>query len=585
MGSEKRSTLGIAFGRLAVIPLLAALFLPQIAFGKGGNSAILELHGYFRFRGEIFQNMAMDVGPGVKAPEDLPLFMRRGYGWFPFYYPISSYPGLNKDDYRSELKNARKDPNDYPRTLTSANMRLRLLMKLNVAERIQIRSTLDILDNAVLGSTPMGYGGLDSTLFAPTNLFSEAIVPPTFGENGFLDSIRVRHLYASIRLPFGILRVGRMPAYRWGLGIVSNPGMELDSDYGDTVDRVIFITKIFGYIIRPAFDIISSGPISRNTGFGNYLGQPFDLEPGDDIRQVSLSVGKIDRGKKLRDKMEDGALIINYGLYLSYRWQDLTAECFPTGQNTPLCSNRDLNPQSAVNNRGRVPSQIALTKRGASLFQPDIWFRLLWGEKLRLELEFTIVYGSIERDLDGQMKEIFQWGGALEFDVNFMEETLVLSFGTGIASGDADFFSRWGSSGDTDKKINNFVFDPDYYVDLLLWREMYGAVTNGWYMKAHLTYNFQGNPWREDGIGVRAGAVFSMALNPEATLGKSSPLGVELNANLRWGSSDGYFFSFDYGILFPLPGLAYAKIQNGQRQEIFAGSIAQRFRFRLMIFF
>ncbi len=464
-------------------------------------------------------------------------------------------------------------------------MRLRLLTQLNVAERIQIFSTIDVFDNLVLGSNPQSYGGLGSSIYSPIAGLSSAQYPPTYGENSFADSIRVRHLYASLRLPFGILRVGRMPAYWWGLGLVSNPGMGFDSDYGDTVDRVIFITKLFGHIIRPAFDIVASGPTSRRPDFGAFWGQPFDLEPGDDVRQFSISIAKIERGTKLRDLMEDGALIINYGVYFSYRWQDLSAECFSGGTGQPNCTNRELSPKTAINNRGRVPSQISLSKRGLQLFQPDVWFRLIWGEKLRLELEFTFLYGTIERWVDGKQKELIQWGGALEFNYNFMEETLIVTLNTGIASGDRDFFSRWGSVQDSDNRINNFIFDPDYYVDLILWREMYGAVTNAWYIKALLTYNIQGNPWIEDGIGIRGGAIFSTALNTEGTLGKSGPLGVELNAQFRWGSSDGYRFIVDYGILFPLPGLAYAKLQSGKRQEIFAPSIAQRIRFRLSIFF
>jgi uncharacterized protein (TIGR04551 family) len=537
------------------------------------KNSFIELHGYFRFRGEILQNMAIDVAPGVLSPENTVGFSRRNFLAFPFYYPISAYPRS------SGLRENQTDESDYPRTLTYANMRLRLMLNVNVAENIQIFSTMDLLDNMVLGSTPQSYMGLQQDPYAPFNGLSETMFPPTHGVNGYLDSIRVRHVYASIRTPMGVLRVGRMPNH-WGLGILNNSGMQLDSDYGANVDRVMFITQLFGHLVIPAFDFVASGPSSALSQNTVYRGQAFDLDPTDDARQVVLSVARIDQGNKLRDKMEDGALIINYGAYIAYRWQSLSAECLPAN-----CRNDDLNPQVAINNRGRSPADITLSKRGMWLVTPDIWFRLLWGEKMRLEFEWVFLIGNVESGLGQKETQIFQWGGALEFTYNFLDGALQLGLNLGIASGDKDFFSRWGYNEDSDQKLNNFKFDPDYQVDLILWREMYGSITNAWYTKAQLTYNFYGNPWIDEGIGLRVAGIYSMAINKVATLGQAEPLGVELNAHLRWGSRDGYFFSVDYGILFPLPGLSYARIQNDERREIFAPSIAQRIRFNLAIKF
>lgn len=544
---------------------------------------VLELHGYFRFRGDIFQNMAMGVSPGV-PPEDITAsgYTRPSFFWFPFYHPISSYTPIDGNDYRTQLRSRQQNDQDFARTLASANMRLRLNATLRVGKDIRIYTTLDFLDNMVMGSTPRGYTGLLKDPFAPLIGLSDSQFPPESGVNAFMDSIRVRHVYAQIMTPVGVIRAGRMPSH-WGLGLLANSGMGQNNDYGDTVDRVMFITKLFNHLIIPAFDFVSAGPLSTIPQQTQFIGQPFDLDPADDARQVVLAIARIDRGNELRNKMEDGELIINYGVYAVYRWQNLSAECDPAS----TCINKNLDPQVAINNQGRHPADISLQNRGAQAFIGDVWFRLMWGERLRLELEFAVIVGEVANAPNNQRLNILQWGGAMEFSYSFLQNALQLGINFGIASGDKEFFSRWGFTFDTDNKINNFKFDPDYQVDMILWREMYGTVTNGFYLKAMLTYNFDGNPWQAgaNGIGIRVAGIYSQALIREATLGQSEPLGVELNAHVKWASKDGYSLAIDYGILFPLPGLSYAEIQNGQRVERMAASIAQRIQIRLGVSF
>ncbi len=593
--NEQKSTL--LWGSSRLFSLVYAALTCVIALGLWVGSAtlapntaraqdtgpVLELHGYFRFRGDIFQNMALGSAPGV-PPEDVtsPGYTRPTFFWFPFYYPTSAYTPLNGNDYRTQLRANQQNEQDFPRTLASGNMRLRLKATLRVGKDIKIFTTIDVLDNLVMGSTPRGFNGQLQDPFAPLIGLSDTQFPPESGVNAMLDSIRVRHAYAHILTPVGVIRAGRMPSH-WGLGLLANKGMGLNNDYGDTVDRVMFITKLFNHLIIPGFDFLSSGPISTRPQQTRYIGQPFDLDPADDARQVLLAIARVDRGNDLRNKMEDGELIVNYGVYAVYRWQNLTSECDPNS----TCTNRDLDPSTAVNNAGRHPAEISLTNRGAQLGIFDAWFRLIWSEKLRIEAEFVVIVGEVANAPNGERLNILQYGGALEFEYSFLQNALQLGINVGIASGDNDFFSRWGFTFDTDNKINNFRFDPDYQVDMILWREMYGTITNAFYAKAMLTYNFDGNPWREgvNGIGIRVAGIYSHALIPEATLGQAAPLGVELNAHVKWASKDGYSLAVDYGILFPLPGLSFAEIQNGQRVERMAAGIAQRIQIRLGVNF
>ncbi len=570
--------------------LFGVAFFFGLSFPLGSSTAqaqdsgpILELHGYFRFRGDILQNMSLGVSPGVPGEEiTAPGYKRARFFWFPFYNPIGAYTPLDGGDYRTQLRKNLKDPNDYARTLASANMRLRLKATLRVGKDIKIHTTIDVLDNLVMGSTPRGFQGQLQDAFTPLIGFSETQFPPQAGSTSFMDSIRFRHVFASILTPVGVIRVGRMPSH-WGLGILANSGMKNNNDYGDTVDRVMFITKLFNHLIIPAFDFVSSGPISARPQMTQYAGQPFDLGPGDDARQLVLAIARIDRGNTLRNKMEDGETIINYGFYGVYRWQNQTSECDPNS----TCINKDLDPSIAINNNGRHPADIAYKNRGAQLFIGDLWFRLIWSERLRLEAEFVFILGEVANAPNDKKLSILQMGGALEFTYSFLQNALQLGLNFGIATGDKEFFSRWGFTPDTDQKINNYKFDSDYQVDMILWREMYGTVTNGFYLKAMLTYNFDGDPWQDgaNGIGIRVAGIYSQALIKEATLGQAEPLGVELNAHIKWASKDGYSLAVDYGILFPLPGLSYAEIQNGQRVERMAAGIAQRVLIRLNIDF
>ncbi len=537
------------------------------------------LSGYFRFRGDVFHNPGMGVAPRTDAEIDPTTNPRRSrFGRFPFYHPAAAYP-LSEASLGQSYNN-----DNLPRWLSYGNMRLRVLGTLNVSEYVQIHSTLDFLDNVVLGSTPRGNAGLLTDPLMPLQGLSDTQVPPTYGANGFTDAIRVRHIFASIQLPFGTLVAGRMPN-EWGLGIMANSGMKLNSEWGDTVDRVAYILPLFGHLIIPSYEFMSSGPTSAAPN--QWWGQPFDLEQGDTVHQVTLRAGKIDRGQELRKKLDNGDLVVNYGIYFSYRWQQLSSECRPGS----TCTG------GALNGVGLAPNQIELRSRGLSLFIPDAWFRLQLGNQMRIEFEWSMMIGTIERGPDGNPIDILQWGGAFEFEYTLLNGQLKIGFDAGIASGDRDFTSRWGRAAlDTDAsisadkrgKINNFLFDPDYQIDMILWRELFGTFTNGFYIRPHITYNVYGDAWKDDGFGLRLAGIFSGALVPEATLGADPLLGVELNAMARYASSDGYSIVLAYGVLFPLAGMSFAEVDStGRRLEdkVIGAGIAQRIQVRVNVRF
>src|SRR5205085_10573048 len=75
-----------------------------------------------------------------------------------------------------------------------------------------------------------------------------------------------------------------------------------------------------------------------------------------------------------------------------------------------------------------------------------------------------------------------------------------------------------------DRTINRFVFDPDYEVDLILFRELIGSVSNALYFKPWLSYELTKS------IGFKAANVTSAALRPVSTPGNDTMWGIEMDA-------------------------------------------------------
>src|SRR5690606_8816313 len=109
----------------------------------------------------------------------------------------------------------------------------------------------------------------------------------------------------------------------WGLGVLANDGNCLDCNFGDSPDRVLFVTKILGHYFVPAWDFVSEGYSSLDilTDNLNSRGQPFDPEQTDDVNQFILAVFKRDKEEDIKRMLEAGELVLNYGTYQVYRTQ------------------------------------------------------------------------------------------------------------------------------------------------------------------------------------------------------------------------------------------------------------------------
>jgi uncharacterized protein (TIGR04551 family) len=228
-------------------------------------------------------------------------------------------------------------------------------------------------------------------------------------------------------------------------------------------------------------------------------------------------------------------------------------------------------------------------QRDANAFILSLWSMFQW-HKLKLEAEAVGIYGTLgnmstsggihDRDPFDDPVTILQWGFALESSYAFLHDSLVVGLNAGMASGDdapgfglrpaaqgaadpepGDFDGRQyggcleydgdGNCTDYDTTIENYRFDADYHVDMILFREVLGTVTDAIYVKPHITY------YITEGLGVRGAVIQSFAHYASSTPGNSNILGTEADAHLFYESDDGFYAGVAYGILFPWQGLSH----------------------------
>ena len=543
----------------------AAEFLGAVE--EGPKLEFLELDGYFRVRGDLFDDFSL--GYGVDDA---------GYVLFPG--PIGKEGG--------------------PGSLSNANMRLRIEPTLNVSEYARIRAQLDVLDNYVLGSSTGPLYDYQGSPYAVPFYASTRVLSPA-DPTADRDAILVKRAWAEVQTPIGLLSFGRMPSH-WGLGILTNSGDGIDQDLGDTVDRIQFAiapvsTPLGRLAFVPMFDFDAEGVLQADERNGPGAGQPYDLSNSDDARTVGIKIARIDTEDEIRRKLERNGTSVNFGAYYAYRTQVRWSPAW-------------YDPAS-----GADPADTSTwVKQGAYVNYLDLWARVRTG-RVTIELEAAGVYGNIgnaalQATVPTPELDIRQWGGVLRGEWETMPRKLVVGGEFGIASGDdapgfgnrpdrltvptgspplsglPPYGSLEGPQWDNnDRDIRNFRFNPAYHVDLILWREILGQVTDAFYVRPYLRWTIL------PGMVFDVAAVYSQALYAESTpsatgtpstlidrgtyLDGSKPLALEGDATLRFETGTGFAAWFSYGLLLPLDGLSGGR--DVSRAQALRTGVAVRF--------
>lgn len=485
----------------------------------------------------------------------------------------------------------------------SANMRLRLEPTIHVTDTVKVHAQLDALDNLVLGSTPDSL--LADNPYAPIDLFTRTQLPPSDGRNAGRDSIVVKRAYGHIRFGWGLdIKFGRMP-HHWGMGIVANDGngyyrgehsdivRMLDMDYGDSVDS-LRLGFDFGKDRRSAhtlefsWDWASSGP-TTNQIFGPYFGpeqidhargQPISVEKFDNVYQWRLSILRRDDPGMLQRKLSLGRPVVNYGAIVWARYQavDRVTGVPGIGDARDPASN-DFDPNYYYERHQLQDYANQLFRRRALVFTPDVWLRVNW-KTLRVEFEAAGVLGRFDEvgdyaqlgytQLDDYAKLkrgdredlqkigdgatdrrwMTQFGYALEIKYGLFKDRFHIGLDHGFASGDNDPRGRYATPfnlNPDDRTWSKFRFNPAYFQDLLLFREMLGTASNATFFKPWLAfyffdYNFSG----------RLDIEYAFAPQRTNTWGNKANYGLEIDAAFRYHDrQEPIFFQLQYGVMFP----------------------------------
>jgi len=522
-----------------------------------------EHHGYFRFRADLFHNGHLNTvipgNPNSGTSAILP----------PLIENVINNDGSNPFNVRST----------DAKTIAYANLRFRYQPSIHISQALRIHATMDIMDNLVLGSTPDFAPSLNRP-DVPLGAFTTAAASPNTGVNSFQDSVRIKELYAEWQPAF-LLRVGRMASH-WGLGMLANSGREVDNDFGDFTDRALLVLKLYGVYIAAAYDFVYEGATTMDPA--DNFGQPKDLGQDDDVYQWVVSIfqrplSAAEQEQRKIDLLEKFKPQFDWGVYVVTRIQDMDL----SGDSY----------QDYLDNGGLdTVNRLQLVPRRALAVIPDLHLkyeqRFNYFQGLRLELEAAMVYGQIDNVNDDSTagtpeRNILQWGVAFEgqYDHDFDAFSMSVGVDAGAASGDSaegfGIFEPVLSDGqEPNRDINNFRFDRDYFIDLIMFREVIGAVTNAVYVKPWVSFDFFSSV--EEELGVRADLLLAWAQEPEATPGNEAFYGFEADVKLFY--RDKGRFSFDLEAGFLLPGGAFnyidADTPENSRDAEFAFTVQSR---------
>ncbi len=530
----------------------AAEFLGAVA--PGPKLEFFEVDGYYRVRGQLFDHLNLGVGRDRSLRPLFPI---------PF-------------DQAGEGRG----------TLATANMRLRLEPTMNVSEHVRVRAQVDVLDNHVLGSSTSNLYDDPNSPYPATFYGSSRVVAPGADPRLATPYVSPKRVWAEIQTPVGLLSFGRMPS-EWGLGVLAHAGGGIDDDFGDTVDRIQFAlppvsTPIGRLVFVPMLDFDNEGALNRQPWAAAGAGQPFDAESGDDGRTYGLKVARLDTPDEVRRKIERAETSLNYGAYYDYRTQRYT---YP-----------DWNAAGFDADLAASTGTAAAVHRAAYVHVLDVWFRWL-SARWRIEGELAGTYGSVGDPRSDPTQPavpkllLRQWGGALVVDYKVSPNRVTLGAEVGAASGDdAPGFgnvpafgpqpfgslegAQWSA---TDRTLRNFRFNPAYRVDLVLFRQILGQVTDAMYLKPKLRWDIF------PGLGLDVALVYSRALEKGSTpsvredgTGGSNHLGLELDSTLTYTSGDGFQAWVQWGALQPLGGLE-VQGRSPSRAHVLATGLAAKF--------
>ncbi|MGB5809500.1 MAG: TIGR04551 family protein [Polyangiales bacterium] len=428
------------------------------------------------------------------------------------------------------------------RSIRFANMRLRLQPTLSLSDNIRLHMMFDAFDNVILGSTPdvrtvNQFGQVVGRVpGVPVDSLTLTQAPPEAFRNTVGDYLVVRRAWGEItNSTIGQLRFGRM-GHQWGLGMLWNAGegtnildTQLDSDFQNEIDRIQLIAKFKGIFFGVSWDFVNKG--FTVDPLDDIQGIPIDGTREDDTRQWSFMVARrldpIAQEKRLRA----GKWVFATGAYYIYRSQFLSSSTAPLfGTRTEI--------------------EADFVRRDAKVHIPDVFIEAKWKE-LTLRLEIAGILGKIQNIAAGEFPptsedepfKLREWGFAFEGEYRFLNKKLGLHLKGGAASGDPDVvglsqYEDLATQPIGKKTISTFSFNPDYQIDLILFKQILGRVSGAYYFAPAFSYDLIRTDFGRV-FGARLDFIYSRAMFEQQSYASEPTLGAELDLSLYYRPENG----------------------------------------------
>ena len=296
--------------------------------------------------------------------------------------------------------------------------------------------------------------------------------------------------------------------------------------------------------------------------------------------ELMASITKIDSPVELRERIDRGDLVVNYGLQVVYRNQGNTVNPATTDQTASPYGAQALQPD-------QLPEAIPFD--GISV-TPDVWFKLYY-KALTIEAEGVGIFGRILHPgaLAAEDHEIklAEAGWVVASELRLFKDSFFVGFEVGGASGDQasdpgqylNYAWRYVQQPAGDYAIHDFHFSPDYHVDEIFFRHIMGTVTNATYFKPSASYWF--DLGRTRAIGINGSVIYSMAQVPVSTPGNAINYGIEGDIGVTYrNTGEGVYGGVTWGLFFPMAALSrpqslfpndYVDASSAQILRIFMG--------------
>ena len=377
------------------------------------------------------------------------------------YYRLRVTGNDNLDLFKDSSNPSPAAENNRFGFLQYNQMRLRLQPVFKLNDNISLQAEFDVLDNVLFGTQQARSLNIIAPVYGEQSLPDGGgsfwmTGPNAVGENG---AINVRRVWADILTPIGKFRIGRQPS-NWGLGIFQNDGEELQGDFGDTADRILYLLQA---------GVTDSGSVT-----GGILWDIAYEAQWDPRISGLLNAPPPNRHDTQR-----------YAGLVMYEQPEFTVGVFgglqhrngPNGATTMTALPVDNTTSSGLG--AAVPAGI---DGDTNVYFADLYARYEW-ENYKFGLEGVYIGGKITTGLALDaipFRGLPNGGGIINLPANQTMQALMAAF---EASAHYSFGGEWAfksgyASGDgspLSQKITQFGFRPDYQIALMMFHLPMGS--------------------------------------------------------------------------------------------------------------